>query len=219
MRLFASLCFVCVALVSVEARAKMEIFMRDPIVLAEIDKATQRMHVYVDGEHTYSWKVSTGLGVRYDTPKGSHYVYRAHRMWRSRKYFNAPMPYAVFFNGGYAVHGTKALWRLGRPASHGCIRLKTEHAKLFYKLARKNGYWRTRVTVKGEFYSERSRQLRLARLKANRKARKTTWRRSARYKARKRRARSRATRWRSFRPRYVSYSRDRRRFRLPPLFN
>jgi hypothetical protein len=50
---------------------------------------------------------------------------------RSRKYDNAPMPYAVFFNGGYAVHATFDLKRLGRPASHGCIRLHPENAAEF----------------------------------------------------------------------------------------
>ena len=36
------------------------------------------------------------------------------------------MPYSVFFTGGYAVHGTSHVKALGRPASHGCVRLSTQ---------------------------------------------------------------------------------------------
>jgi lipoprotein-anchoring transpeptidase ErfK/SrfK len=53
-------------------------------------------------------------------------------MWYSRKYDNSPMPYSVFFRGGYAVHGTSYVKQLGRPASHGCVRLPHAFAaKLF----------------------------------------------------------------------------------------
>lgn len=57
------------------------------------------------------------------------------------------MPYAVFFNGGYAVHATYDLKRLGRPASHGCIRLHPENAAEFFSLASQNGLSNTRIIV------------------------------------------------------------------------
>ena len=44
-------------------------------------------------------------------------------MWYSKQYDDAPMPYSVFFKGGYAIHGTGYVSQLGRPASHGCIRV------------------------------------------------------------------------------------------------
>ena len=44
------------------------------------------------------------------------------------------MPYAVFFTGGYAVHATEAVARLGQPASHGCVRLALENAATFFEL-------------------------------------------------------------------------------------
>src|SRR5215218_4958323 len=57
------------------------------------------------------------------TPAGSYYVQRMERMWYSRKYHMSPMPHALFFEGGLAIHGTSAIRQLGRPASHGCVRL------------------------------------------------------------------------------------------------
>ena len=95
----------------------------DPVVVVQIDKSTQRMHVKVDGKPVYSWKVSTG-DRGYSTPAGDYAPYRMHTMWRSRQYDDAPMPHAVFFYEGYAVHGTLSTGKLGRPASHGCIRMR-----------------------------------------------------------------------------------------------
>ena len=59
----------------------------------------------------------------------------------------SPMPYSVFYHGGYAIHGTGAVSRLGRPASHGCVRLHTANAKTFYNLVRRVGMGNTRVVV------------------------------------------------------------------------
>jgi L,D-transpeptidase ErfK/SrfK len=39
----------------------------------------------------------------------------------------APMPYCMFFHGGYALHGSNDV--PGYNASHGCVRLVTEDAK------------------------------------------------------------------------------------------
>ena len=57
------------------------------------------------------------------------------------------MPWSVFFHGGYAVHGTTAVRRLGRPASHGCVRLHPANAKIFYKLVQQNGKENTLVSI------------------------------------------------------------------------
>jgi lipoprotein-anchoring transpeptidase ErfK/SrfK len=68
-------------------------------------------------------------------------------MWRSKKYNNAPMPYSVFFSGGYAVHGTSHVKALGRPASHGCVRLQTKNAARFYSLVQQAGRKNTRIVI------------------------------------------------------------------------
>lgn len=115
-------------------------------IFARISKSGQTMDVYVHGTHYYSWPVSTGRG-RYATPSGSFRPRRFERRWYSTKYNYAPMHYAVFYSGGYAIHATSDVDRLGRPASHGCVRLAPSHAATFYSLVRSHGAARTRITI------------------------------------------------------------------------
>ena len=68
-------------------------------------------------------------------------------MWYSRKYDNSPMPHSIFFYGGYAIHGTDAVKSLGRPASHGCVRLHPGNAKRLYNLVKAHGAGNTRIVV------------------------------------------------------------------------
>ena len=78
---------------------------------------------------------------------GSFKPYRMHEMWYSKKYDNAPMPHSVFFHGGYAVHATPHVKMLGRPASHGCIRLHPTHAEDFFRLVQTFGPNNTRIVI------------------------------------------------------------------------
>jgi lipoprotein-anchoring transpeptidase ErfK/SrfK len=113
---------------------------------ARIDVSTQTMTVRKHGMVLYTWRVSTARR-GYITPRGVYRPQRLHRMWYSRKYDMSPMPYSVFFRGGYAIHGTNAVRRLGRPASHGCVRLKTANAARFYAMVREAGPANTRIVV------------------------------------------------------------------------
>ncbi|MGE0564329.1 MAG: L,D-transpeptidase [Pseudolabrys sp.] len=113
-----------------------------------IDKSSQSMSVTVDGGRSYHWPVSTGVG-RYDTPGGSFRAIRLERVYYSKKYDDAPMPNSVFFHGGYAIHGTYEEGKLGRPASHGCVRLARGNAALLYELVRTHGMSNTRIAVGG----------------------------------------------------------------------
>lgn len=117
-----------------------------PVVVARIDKSQQRMRVTVNGKPTYSWRVSTARR-GYVTPSGAWRPKRMHKMWYSRKYQMSPMPYSVFYHRGYAVHGTWDLKRLGRPASHGCVRLHPAHAKKLYQLVARYGLGNTQIVV------------------------------------------------------------------------
>jgi lipoprotein-anchoring transpeptidase ErfK/SrfK len=111
-----------------------------------VDVGGQVMEVYVDGELQHRWPVSTGRD-GFDTPGGNYKPQRLEKEWYSRKYDNAPMPNAVFFNGGYAIHGTNDTKRLGRQASHGCIRLAPDHAAELYDLIEDHGARRTRIII------------------------------------------------------------------------
>jgi lipoprotein-anchoring transpeptidase ErfK/SrfK len=92
-------------------------------MLINIDKATQKMTVFLDGEQLNAWPVSTGLP-GYTTPSGSYMASSMNEIWCSKQWDNAPMPHAVFFTKeGHAIHGTYEVKRLGKPASHGCVRI------------------------------------------------------------------------------------------------
>ena len=115
-------------------------------VLAKVDISEQRMRVYVNGRHQHTFKVSTGAR-GYVTPTGTWSAKRMHKMWYSRKYDNAPMAHSIFFHRGYAVHATNQISRLGRPASHGCIRLHPRNARMLFNTVKRHGMRNTRVTI------------------------------------------------------------------------
>lgn len=115
-------------------------------VVVRIDKSSQRMAVSVDGTMRYSWPVSTGRR-GYGTPSGVFHPQMMARRWFSRKYYNSPMPHAIFFYHGYAIHGTYDLARLGGPASHGCVRLHPSNAAALFALVERRGRGNTRIVV------------------------------------------------------------------------
>ena len=115
-------------------------------IVARIDISKQTMTVSQDGRIVYSWRVSTARS-GYHTPRGTFRPTRMHRMWYSRKYDNSPMPHSIFFTGGYAIHGTPHVRNLGRPASHGCVRLAPGNARALYNLVRAHGMRNTRIIV------------------------------------------------------------------------
>ena len=118
-------------------------------VLINIDKATQTMTVLLDGVHQYEWAVSTGLR-GYTTPSGTYGARSMNKIWYSRQWDNAPMPHAVFFTkDGHAIHGTLDVKRLGKPASHGCVRLSPENAATLFALVEKTGLQNTHVMLAG----------------------------------------------------------------------
>lgn len=107
-------------------------------IVARVSNSRQVMQVYVDSRLTYTWPVSTARR-GFVTPAGHYRVQRMHAMWHSRTYGMAPMPYSLFFHGGYAIHGTSSVGMLGRPASHGCVRLATGNARTLFSLVSSRG--------------------------------------------------------------------------------
>ena len=117
-------------------------------ILITVDKTTQRMTVSVDGYVRYTWPVSTGKP-GYDTPNGTFWALSRDKDHRSKEYDNAPMPYAIFFtNQGNAVHGTRSRG-LGRPLSHGCVRLSVKNAAILWDLVSKHALYSTVVQIGG----------------------------------------------------------------------
>jgi lipoprotein-anchoring transpeptidase ErfK/SrfK len=113
-------------------------------IVVTVDKAKQRMFVVVNGEHRYTWPVSTGLG---GTPSGSYRPQILSRNHRSTIFGNAPMPFAIFYSGHYAIHGTTAVAQLGRRASKGCVRLHPSNAAVLFALVQKHGMASTRILI------------------------------------------------------------------------
>jgi L,D-transpeptidase catalytic domain len=117
-------------------------------VLITVDKSAQRLSVAVNGVERYEWPVSTARR-GYRTPNGTYRPQRLERKWFSREYDWSPMPYSIFFAGGYAIHGSYEISRIGSPASHGCIRLHPDNAAILFKLVQQN-MGDTSIVVTGE---------------------------------------------------------------------
>lgn len=123
---------------------------------AVVDKSAQRLYLYVEGVLTYTWRTSSGkpgTGTpNFDKqPDG-----RVYDRWMSTKFpggdYNGlgNMPYAVFIDGGFAIHGTtRGNWPLlGNVASHGCIRVHPDNGFMFNRLVRQYGVKNTWITVR-----------------------------------------------------------------------
>jgi len=125
-------------------------------LLIEIDKSSQTMTVSQDGAALHRWPVSTGLRA-YDTPSGQYTPFRMEKDHFSREWDDAPMPHSIFFTKqGHAIHGTTHLRAIGRPASHGCVRLDPGHARVLFDMVRREGLANTRVVLAGATPDARS---------------------------------------------------------------
>jgi hypothetical protein len=114
-----------------------------------VDKDNQELTVVQDGVEKYRWPVSSGIPSR-ETPSGSFRTFRMEEDHYSKEFDDAPMPNAIFFTKmGHAIHGTDSVNRLGTPASHGCVRLSRENAKILYAMVKEDGVLNTTVTLTG----------------------------------------------------------------------
>ena len=101
---------------------------KGPVMLV-VSLSTQRAVVYRNGVPIGISTVSTGRP-GFETPAGVFVILQKHVEHYSSKYDNAPMPYMQRLTwGGVALHAGKLP---GYPASHGCIRLPPEFARLLY---------------------------------------------------------------------------------------
>jgi lipoprotein-anchoring transpeptidase ErfK/SrfK len=115
-------------------------------IVAKIDLSSQRMTVFIDGKPRYNWRVSTARP-GYRTPTGTFKPTALVRYHRSTIYDGSPMPYSIFFLRGYAIHGSYEIKHLGRPASHGCVRLHPSNAAALYSLVQRYGRGNTLIKI------------------------------------------------------------------------
>lgn len=125
-------------------------------IFVDINKSTQTLSLYLDGQLSAQWAVSTGRP-GYDTPNfNKRFDGRIYQRYDSSKYPGGDykglgnMPYAMFIYGGFAVHGTPSgNWKnLGRKASHGCIRIHPNNASYLNGLLRQVGVSNSWITVR-----------------------------------------------------------------------
>jgi len=114
---------------------------------AKVDISQQKMRVYQNGRLKYVWDVSTARRGKV-TPTGSWNAQWLSKHHKSSRYNNAPMPYAIFYSGNFAIHGTNQTKRLGSPASAGCVRINTANAAKLFSMVQKHGKRNFRVKIK-----------------------------------------------------------------------
>ena len=116
-------------------------------VVARVSISSQTMKVYHEGRHLFTWTVSTAKPGKV-TPTGVFVGAEAlSKHHRSRLYNNAPMPYAIFYDGHYAIHGTDQISRLGAPASNGCVRLHPDNAAILFQMVKAEGKDNLRIEI------------------------------------------------------------------------
>lgn len=118
-------------------------------VVMVIDKSLRTSHrpngqtakLFVDGVFYSEYDISSGTEEVKQTTSGRKYIattpvgifrpIRAYTEYMSRTFLFAPMTWAVFFNGGIALHSTtrSQYSKLGSRASGGCIRMRLEEAE------------------------------------------------------------------------------------------
>ncbi|HRP72198.1 MAG TPA: L,D-transpeptidase [Luteimonas sp.] len=105
-----------------------EIAPHGPIVLV-ISLDEQRAYVYRNGMAIGVSTISSGKQGK-ETPTGVFTILQKNKDHRSNLYNNAPMPYMQRLTwDGIALHGGTLP---GYPASHGCVRLPLEFARLLF---------------------------------------------------------------------------------------
>ena len=107
-------------------------------IVAVVVKSDQEIHIFQNGSKKYSWKVSTARSGKI-TPAGTWKAQWLSKHHKSSIYDNAPMPFSIFYNGNFAIHGTNQINLLGSPASSGCVRLHPKNAEILFAMVEQVG--------------------------------------------------------------------------------
>jgi lipoprotein-anchoring transpeptidase ErfK/SrfK len=120
-------------------------------IYVRVDRSEQLAYVYVNGVLENTWAVSTGLP-KFETPNfDTRPNGRIYDKYSSTKFPGGDyqglgnMPYAIFISGCFAIHVTVEtnFPKLGKKASHGCIRLHSENGFVLNRLVRAYGIAQT----------------------------------------------------------------------------
>ncbi|WP_017660071.1 L,D-transpeptidase [Baaleninema simplex] len=99
----------------------------------EIDLSGQRLIAWEGDTPVYAVYVSTGTDAT-PTPTGVFEIYVKYESARMQgaDYDVPDVPYTMYYDGNYAIHG--AYWHdsFGVPVSHGCTNVAVDHAEWLY---------------------------------------------------------------------------------------
>ncbi|MBA3266141.1 MAG: murein L,D-transpeptidase [Nocardioidaceae bacterium] len=109
------------------------------------DRRMHQVTLWHGGRIHNTWLVRGGAKGRYETRVGNSYVYYRNIDHYSQLY-DSPMPYAQFFDGGQAYHGSSYMMDPFVGHSHGCVNMYIEDARQLWKVT-SNKY--LKVTVYG----------------------------------------------------------------------
>ena len=115
-------------------------------VQIDVDIASQSLSVTYPAGYLRDIAISSARR-GYHTKTGCFRRPYLERMHYSRKYDNSPMPHSIFYYGGFAIHGTYEQRYLGRPASHGCVRVSPRDAAVLYEIVQTYGASNTTICV------------------------------------------------------------------------
>jgi lipoprotein-anchoring transpeptidase ErfK/SrfK len=102
----------------------------------EINVSTQRLIAWEGRTPVYAIIVSTGTD-DHPTLVGSFAVQSKHRTARMQgdDYDVPDVPFVMYYDGNYGIHG--AYWHrsFGTPVSHGCVNVAVDHAEWLFNWA------------------------------------------------------------------------------------
>ncbi len=112
-----------------------------------VDLSKQTAFAFEDGKLKYAALASTGKRPRI-TPTGEWKIYAkvAKQKMSGPGYYLPGVPWVMFYNGDYSLHGTYWHDNFGHPMSHGCTNLSIPDADWFFHWADKG----TPVVIVGE---------------------------------------------------------------------
>lgn len=102
----------------------------------EINISTQRLIAWEGGAPVYAVVISTGMD-DHPTIPGNFAIQSKHRTARMRgEDYNVPdVPFTMYYDGSYAIHGAYWHRRFGTPVSHGCVNVAVNHAQWLFNWA------------------------------------------------------------------------------------
>lgn len=102
----------------------------------EINVSTQRLIAWEGKTPVYAIIVSTGVEED-PTLIGSFAIQSKHRTARMRgeDYDVSDVPFVMYYDGNYGIHGAYWHHSFGTPVSHGCINVAVDHAEWLFDWA------------------------------------------------------------------------------------